>query len=156
MTKYKTSQLISLVIGRLLIGWHFFYEGYIKITTPDWSAKSFLLESKGIFCDFFIWMTESEKILSVVNFMNAWGLLLIGISLMIGCLTRISTLGGIILMLLFYLSHPPLIGVEYIMPSEGSYLFVNKNLIELVMLCILFLFPTSKIIGIDRLLFKAK
>ena len=33
-------------------------------------------------------------------------------------------------MLMFYLAAPPLIGYFYAIPSEGSYLIVNKNLVE--------------------------
>ena len=39
---------------------------------------------------------------------------------------------------------------------EGSYLLVNKNLIELAALAVLWLFPTGKIIGLDRLIFSLK
>jgi thiosulfate dehydrogenase [quinone] large subunit len=37
---------------------------------------------------------------------------------------------------------------------EGSYLLINKTLIEMVALIVLLYFPTGKVIGIDRLLFK--
>jgi thiosulfate dehydrogenase [quinone] large subunit len=63
---------------------------------------------------------------------------------------------GIILLGFYYLSHPPIIGADYALPSEGSYLWVNKNLLELFSLAVLFVFPTSRIIGIDRLIFGAK
>jgi thiosulfate dehydrogenase [quinone] large subunit len=35
---------------------------------------------------------------------------------------------------------------------EGSYLIVNKILIEMIALAVLFVFPTGKRIGIDRLI----
>jgi thiosulfate dehydrogenase (quinone) large subunit len=44
---------------------------------------------------------------------------------------------------------PPLIGIEYTLPVEGNNLIVNKTLIEAVALCVLALFPTSKIFGLD-------
>ena len=53
---------------------------------------------------------------------------------------------------MYYLSHPPLIGVKYALPSEGSYLFINKNLIEVFALAVLLVFPTGKHIGLDRLI----
>jgi thiosulfate dehydrogenase [quinone] large subunit len=151
---YTKAQIWSLVMCRVLIGWHFLYEGSSKLMNPDWSARGFLLDSKGIFASWFYWMANTADVLQTVNFLNQWGLILIGLALMIGLFSRLASIGGIIMLALFYLSHPPFIGVEYALPSEGSYLIVNKNIIELSALIILFVFPTSKIVGMDRLVGK--
>ena len=42
--------------------------------------------------------------------------------------------------------------MKYALPSEGSYLFINKNLIEIFALAVLLVFPTGKYIGLDRLI----
>ncbi|WP_262487011.1 hypothetical protein [Geofilum rubicundum] len=34
----SSTQLTLLVITRVLIGWHFLYEGVSKIANPNWSA----------------------------------------------------------------------------------------------------------------------
>ena len=39
----------TLALLRILIGWHFFYEGIIKIIDPAWSARPFLEGSRWIF-----------------------------------------------------------------------------------------------------------
>ena len=70
---------------------------------------------------------------------------------MLGGLTRWAAIGGMVLLGFYYLSHPAIIGVRYAMPTEGSYLFVNKNLIELLALAVLYAFPTGHIVGLDRL-----
>jgi len=75
---------------------------------------------------------------------------------MLGCLTRVAIISGITLLAFYYLSHPPFIGLKYAMPTEGSYLIVNKILIELFALVVLYLFPSSRQIGLDKFLFKAK
>ncbi|MGH7454304.1 MAG: DoxX subfamily, partial [bacterium] len=49
----------------------------------------------------------------------------------------------------------PLVGLTYSIPTEGSYLLVNKNLIEMAALIVLALFPTGTIIGLD-VFFKRK
>ncbi len=151
---YTTAQLLALIACRVLIGWHFLYEGCTKLMNPEWSARGFLLDSKGICENWFYWMANTEDVLQTVNFLNQWGLILIGLALMLGLFSRAASIAGVVMLTLFYLSHPPFIGVEYAMPSEGSYLVVNKNLIELSALVILFLFPTSRIVGIDRLIFR--
>ena len=71
---------------------------------------------------------------------------------MLGVFSRYACVGGMVLISLYYLFSPPLLGLEYSRPGEGSYLIVNKNLIEIFALYILYLFPTSHRIGLDRLL----
>ncbi|MCK4856067.1 MAG: DoxX subfamily, partial [Bacteroidales bacterium] len=56
----------------------------------------------------------------------------------------------------YYLSHPPFLNLEYVLPSEGSYLIVNKTLIEMISLWVLWLFPTGRIMGIDRIIFGSR
>ena len=151
--KYSGTQLTFLTILRVLIGWHFLYEGLTKLTNPDWSSFGFLMDSKWIFAGFFESLTLNQGILHVVDFLNVWGLILIGLALILGILTRPALISGIVLLGFYYLSHPPLIGITYAIPSEGTYLWVNKNLIELFALAVLYVFPSERITGIDQWLF---
>jgi thiosulfate dehydrogenase [quinone] large subunit len=80
-------------------------------------------------------------------------LILIGLGLILGFLARPACIFGILLLSLYYLSHPPFPGLRYAVPNEGSYLIINKTLIELLALVVLYVFPNSKIIGIDRFIF---
>ncbi len=153
---YTTTQLTFLVILRLLIGWHFFYEGFVKLFNPYWSSAGFLLETQGIFKGLASSIVASPAALRVIDILNVWGLILIGAGLILGCLTRAATLSGIFLLFLYYIFHPPLIGYTYATPVEGSYLIVNKILIEMFALLVLLVFPTGRIIGIDRLIFRTK
>lgn len=153
---YSRSQLVLLVILRVVIGWHFLYEGIAKLVNPDWSSVGFLLDSGGVLSQFFISLASNPEILSIVDFLNVWGLITIGLGLTLGFLTRISIPAGILLLAFYFLSHPPMAGLSYSVPSEGSYLWVNKNLIELFALAVLFYFPTSGIIGLDRFFTKTK
>ena len=154
VTNYSTTQRNLLVALRMLIGWHFLYEGIVKLWNPNWSAGGYLADSAGMFKNLFYWMAGNSSVLQAVDFLNVWGLVLIGLALIIGLFTRWALIGGIILLAFYYLSHPALIGTDYALPSEGSYLFVNKNLIELAALAVLLVFPTSHIVGLDRYLKK--
>ena len=156
MPPFSNLQLTSLVVLRILIGWHFLYEGFAKLFSPSWTAAGFLLDSQWIFSRIFIAMAENPKMLAFVDFSNKWGLVAIGLGLMTGTLTRLSCVSGILLLTLYYFSTPPFIGLEYSAPSEGSYLIVNKNMIEACALFVLIIFPTGHIAGLDRLLFPAK
>ncbi len=151
--KYSKMQLFGLVALRVLIGWNFLFEGLVKLTNPNWSSVGYLLDSEGILKRFYYSLASSPEILKIVDFLNIWGLILIGLGLIIGALSRAAIISAITLLGFYYLSHPPFIGLRYALPMEGSYLVVSKILIEMVALVVLLLFPTSKIIGVDKFLF---
>ncbi len=144
-------QASILVVLRMLIGWHFLYEGLVKLTNPEWTSVAFLAESKWLLSDFFHWIVANPAILDIVDAMNTWGLILIGLGLFLGALTRVSAIAGILLLALYYVANPPLIGLSTGMPTEGNYLFVDKNLIEMMALLIIALLPTGRIFGLDGL-----
>ncbi len=152
---YTRTQLLALVTLRTLIGWYFLYEGLIKLLNPNWTSFGYLKDSKGWFAPFFDLLTD-QKFISAVDFINIYGLILIGLFLILGLLARTAGFGAIVLLTFYYLSHPPLIGINYMLPPEGSYLWVDKNLIILCAVVVLQLFPSSKHIGLDRVVFKEK
>ena len=149
----NSRKLTWMAILRMMIGWHFLYEGMVKVFSADWTAYGYLMTSEGFLSGFFKSLAASEGTLQVVSFLNEWGLILIGLGLFLGIFTRISCYAGAFLLLLYYLSHPPFIGIDYPVGVEGNYLFIDKNLIELIALIVLSLFPTGKHIGLDRLIF---
>jgi thiosulfate dehydrogenase (quinone) large subunit len=149
---YNVPQLFLLVALRIAIGWHLMYEGIVKLLQDNWTAYAFLMDSKGMFSGFFRGLATNPVALSISNQLNMWGLTLIGFALITGIFTRYAKIGGIVLLLFYYLAQPPLMMAEYMLPGEGSYLWVNKNLIELLALAVLYVFPTAHIIGLDRLL----
>jgi thiosulfate dehydrogenase [quinone] large subunit len=152
---YTGLQIFSLTFLRILIGWHFLYEGFSKLfSVPSWTAESYLAGSVGPFAPVFKAMAANPSLLAVVDVLNIWGLILIGLSLFIGLFSRPFKLFGIALLLLYYLAYPPFASLAINTPVEGNYWIVNKNLIELAALFVLFLFPTSHITGIDRYLHK--
>ena len=149
---YSAWQAIALVTLRILIGWHLLYEGAVKLFDPEWSSSGYLLDSQGLLSGFFYLLTSNQMLLRIVDLINIWGLILIGMGLILGLFTRLSIISGIILLSLYYLSHPPLPAYEYLLPFEGHYLIVDKNLIEIFAMVIMLVFPTGHIIGIDRLI----
>ncbi len=143
-------QLYGLVTLRVLIGWHFLYEGISKLINPYWSSAAYLLDSKWLLSSLATTIVSNPTLLGISDYVNMWGLTLVGASLLLGLFSRYGTLAGMVFVLLYYLFAPPLLGLEYARPGEGSYLIVNKNLIEACALWVLFSFPTSHIIGLDR------
>jgi uncharacterized membrane protein YphA (DoxX/SURF4 family) len=138
MKRINTSIFLFL---RIALGWLFLYEGVIKLGDPNWSAEAYLRGSYGLFSPFFHLLSSGTGILSAVDFLNEWGLTLIGAGLLLGIFIRIAAISGIILLLLYYFAYPPfgdqLTGVA----SEGHYWIINRNLIEGLTLMIIYLFP---------------
>lgn len=125
---------------RVLIGWHFLYEGVIKLVISEWSAEGYLKGSYGFLSTFFHNLASSETTIQVVNFLNIWGLVLIGLGLMLGVMIRISSVSGILLLLLYYFAYPPF-GDSLLQASEGHYWIINRNLIEILALGVVIAYP---------------
>lgn len=151
---FTALQTASLVVLRILIGWHILFEGFSKMLLPNWSSYGFLKESQWILAGLARFVLEHDQLLKVVDFLNTWGLIAIGLGLIFGLFTRTACLAGAFLLFLYYSCNPPLIGLEYSVPSEGNYLVVNKTMIESVALLVLALFPTSYTFGLDMLIDK--
>ena len=152
--KYTNTQLSWLVILRVAIGWHFLYEGLVKLMNPNWSSVGFLLDSRGCLESFFHSLTTSPNTVNIIDQLNIWGLILIGLGLILGFLARPACIFGIALLATYYLSHPPFSGLRYAVPSEGSYLIYTYRLELFYDKDELFVFPSSLYIGIDRFIFK--
>lgn len=146
-TSLTSSQTGVLVLLRLLIGWHFLYEGVIKLYSPGWTAKGYLL-SATYMESFYHWLA-SESMISTIDTLNIAALLFVGAALILGFKTQLASLIGVGLLLLYYFAHPPFPGYP-MGPAEGSYWIINKNLIEAAALLVVFLFPTSVSFGLER------
>ncbi len=88
-----------------------------------------------------------------VDAITMWGLAICGFCLMAGFLTPLAALGGAGFLFLFYISMPPWPGLPPAPNAEGTYLFVNKNLIELFALLVLAATPSGLWFGVDAALF---
>ena len=151
LTTLSVIQLTMLVVLRVAIGWHFLYEGVSKLFTTGWTSAGYLEISKWIFSPVFHWIASNQAILKIVDFMNIWGLIFIGLGLFLGFFTRIAAYSGMFLLLLYYVANPPFIGMDFGVITEGNYLLVDKNFVEICALLVTAIFPSGKQIGLDRL-----
>ena len=144
--------MFLLVILRMAIGWHFLYEGITKVFAGNWSSAPFLAGSKWIFAPLFHGMTGHAAIISVVDFLNVWGMIFVGLGLMLGLLARWASAGGALMLLFYFLAYPPIPGYMLSVPVEGSYLWVNKTLIEFLILLVFAFLSSDYMFGLDRLI----
>lgn len=145
--KFTVGQNVAFVLLRLLVGWHFLYEGVIKLYNPSWTSKGYLLSAEFL-KPVFTWMA-SEDMIGIIDSLNISGLIAIGLGLMIGVFVKGAAWGGMILLGFYYLAHPPFGAIPQ-GPSEGSYWIVNKNLIEIAALFVIYQFPATEAFGAKR------
>ncbi len=107
----RTVLLWGLTLLRIVIGWHFLYEGLWKLMQPNWSAVEYLRLSRWIGAPLFQWIVENPAVLKACDQMTMWGLVAIGLGLMTGVLARVAASAGVLLLLFFYIAHPPFLTV---------------------------------------------
>jgi thiosulfate dehydrogenase (quinone) large subunit len=154
----SAAQQTMLVLLRTLIGWHFLYEGYVKLLRPawgqdgvplaSWSSSGYLRGATGPFASLFQSLGATSWV-GPLDVAVTIALMAVGFALMLGLFTQLGCIGAMGLLTLFYLSAIPTSGLPE--PRlEGTYLLVNKNLIELVAVGVIFVFRTGRIAGLDR------
>lgn len=159
-TRYLSSvQGVALIILRTLIGWHFLYEGYYKLMLPGWSSEGtplgswtsagYLKAASGPLAGLFQRLLDAGWTPWIDNAVKIT-LLAVGLSLILGLFTRIGAWVALLLLSLFYVLSIPLAGVPQ-PGNEGTYLIVNKTLIEAAAVCVLLVFNTGAIAGLDLL-----
>jgi len=149
--KLSRWQMIAITTLRVLVGWHFLYEGIAKLTSASWSASGYLKQARGPFAGLFKWLANEPSLLANADLITMWGLTIVGILLILGLFTRLASLGAIGFLVMFYLANPPWVGYFYSLPSEGSYLIVNKNLVELGALIVILVTRSGLFAGLDRI-----
>ncbi len=135
-------QKVLLLILRLALGWLFFYAGVTKIVNPEWTAKGYLEHASSL--SFLYSWLATPAMLGFVNFINEWGLALLGVSLILGVLVRVSTILGAGLMLLYYL---PILKFPYV--GDHSYL-IDEHIIYVLVLLYIYAVDAGKYFGLDK------
>lgn len=137
-------QKISLTLLRVSLGWLFFYAGITKILDPEWTSAGYIGGAKML--TGFYGLLAQPSILPIVDFLNEWGLTLIGISLILGLFTRVGALAGAALMILYYL---PILQFPY--PNEHAYI-VDEHIIYVFAFLVLYAFDAGRMWGLDKLM----
>ena len=143
-------EVLAVSVLRMAIGWHFLYEGIVKIAIEGWSSQSYLANTTGFFSPFYHWLASSSAI-GVIDWLNIIGLILIGFALFLGCFTRIAAASGAFLLLLYYFAYPPF-GFSLVTTSGESHLYiVNYLFVEIAVLILFAVYPHTGY-SLERLL----
>ena len=137
---------MAVFLSRVGLGILFFYAGITKVINPDWSAGGYLNSAK-TFPGLYQWFASAGNI-GWINFVNEWGLTLVGAALIIGLLVRWASLGGILLMILYYL---PIL--QFPIVGEHSYI-VDEHIMYITVFLILISSNAGTFWGLDSWLYK--
>lgn len=138
-----TDHLKYIITGlRLLIGVLFAWAGFEKLFDPKgWTAAGYLKGSTGPLADIF--KSISGNLL--VDQLVIWGLILVGICLLLGFFVRFASFWGILMMLLFYLSR--------LTWEHGP---VDEHIIYIATFATLASFGAGRNFGLDQIIEKSQ
>ena len=149
-SRHSNIRIWLITLLRVAIGWHFLYEGLVKILSGNWSAESYLLNTTGFLSGFYHAIASSPALLKITDLMNMYGLVLIGIALFLGIMVRLASWAGVLLLTLYYFAYPPF-GSPLMDFSEGHLFIVNRLFIEAIILLII-IFSKNHGYGFDNLI----
>jgi thiosulfate dehydrogenase [quinone] large subunit len=135
----KSNALIFL--SRVAIGTLFFYAGITKVFDPTWSAEGYLKNAK-TFNAFYTWLA-SPGMLPITNFVNEWGLTLLGLVFVLGIGIKYAAPLGALMMLLYYF---PILDFPY--AGEHAYI-VDEHIIYALLLLLLWKLNAGRVWGIE-------
>ncbi len=116
-----------LAFLRIAMGWLMFYAGITKVMDPEWSAEGYARSAK-TFSGLYEFFASAGQI-GWINFVNKWGLTLLGISLILGIGVRLSSSLGAVLMMFYYF---PALQFPYV--GEHGYIVDEHIIYALLMI----------------------
>lgn len=91
-----------------------------------------------------------------IDWANMIALTAVGAGLILGLFTRLSALGGVGLLMLYYWCMPSFPWLPEAGPLEGHYFFINKNIIEALALLVIATSGVGRWGGLDAFLFRKR
>ncbi len=135
-------QSTTLLVLRVVMGWFYFYAGISKVLDPQWTSAGYIKGAAT--ATWFYNILLQPPVLGVVDFMVKWGLVLLGISLILGLFVCLSSYLGALMMFLLYL---PIL--KFPMAGQHSYI-IDEHIIYIAALFVLAHFQAGKVWGLDR------
>jgi thiosulfate dehydrogenase [quinone] large subunit len=106
---------------RLLLGWWMFFDGFLNLLNPNFTAAKFLLGAK-TFPGFYAWFASPANLAWIDPF-NLAAIILIGLAMFFGVFVRPAAWAGVAMMVIYYFPHYvlPVVPNGYIVDSHVFY-----------------------------------
>jgi thiosulfate dehydrogenase (quinone) large subunit len=133
---------ILTVYFRLTMAWTFLYAASHQVFDPKFTVVGFLNTTK-TFHDFFTIFT-TPAMAPVTTFLVEYGHLLIGLSLLVGLMVRISSAFGIVLMIIYWFAH-----MDWPFIENTNNFIIDYHLVYAGVLVYLILARAGHVLGLD-------
>ncbi|MEJ0096901.1 MAG: DoxX family membrane protein [Bauldia sp.] len=141
MSHTQTERALILFF-RLVMAWTFLYAASQQVFVPGWSVVGFL-DSTKTFHPLYSQFT-GPVIAPILSFLVAYGHLLIGLSLLLGLLVRVSAVFGILLMLVYWTAH-----MDFPYISTSVNLLIDEHIVYAGVLVLLIVERAGHVWGLD-------
>jgi len=131
-----------LLLLRFCMAWTFLYAASHQVFEPGFSVTGFLNSTK-TFHDLFALFT-GPVIAPITTFLVSYGHLLIGLSLLVGLLVRVSAAFGILLMLIYWMAH-----MDFPYISSTTNFLVDSHIVYALVLGLLIATRIGHYYGLD-------
>jgi len=139
----RTQAERSLILFfRLVMAWVFLYAASHQVFDPSWSVAGFLNSTK-TFHPLYSQFT-GPTIAPILTFLVGYGHLLIGLSLLSGLLVRVSSVFGILLMLVYWTAH-----MDFPYISDTTNFLIDEHIVFAGVLVLLIVEHAGHIFGLD-------
>src|SRR5215475_424243 len=132
---------------RFTMAWTFLYAASHQVFDPKFSVAGFLSHTKTFHDVFAVFTTPS--LAPTITFLVSYGHLLIGLSLAVGLLVRVSASFGILLMLMYWTAHMDFPYIE----NHNNFL-VDYHIVYAGVLVYLIVKRAGHVFGLDGILEK--
>ena len=141
-TELSKGASLALQLLRILVGWHFLYDGMWKLLQErGWSCLSYLDSAQGPLAGLFKWMASQGVLVAVGDWAVMLGLVAIGLSLITGVLARLASVFGILLLALFYSAQPPEPFATAVSGADGRFFLLERNALEMLAFAVIIVLP---------------
>ncbi|MCG1003273.1 MULTISPECIES: DoxX family protein [Halobacterium] len=127
---------------RLMMGVAFLWSGADKVLEGSFNAAGYLQNAPPAngspVADLFVAMGETPWFVDFLNLAVPWGEVLIGLGLIVGCLTRLAAFWGAFMMLLFYLGN-----------WDVTHGYINGDFAYMLVFLSVAAFGAGRVLGLD-------
>jgi thiosulfate dehydrogenase (quinone) large subunit len=144
----STTEKTFVFVLRILMAWTFLYAASHQVFNPGWSIVGFLKSTKTFHDLFAVFTTPSAA--PAVTFLVEYGHLLIGLSLLVGLMVRVSAVFGTLLMLTYWMAH-----MDFPYIENHNNFIVDYHIVYAVVLLYLVAKNAGHVWGLDAVFAKS-
>lgn len=138
----SSNERAFIIFFRLAMAWTFLYAASHQVFVPGWSVTGFLSHTKTFHGLFSLFITPTMA--PITTFLVEYGHLLIGLSLLVGLMVRVSAAFGALLMIVYWMAH-----MDFPYISNHNNFLLDDHIVYAVILIFLIVKKAGHVWGLD-------